>query len=333
MQRRGGGVRAASALVVPVLLAALATASLDPFDNQLGDISYCKQRCDATLGGRSGARDTVLSACHRGCRLFSICQFVNGNGGHNASRDECQGACQEAYVRPAEQEGCLNGCENQPAGAESERRKLKAMMRRSKPLSVMDLLSSWCSDIVSSAQSFISSTWTFYLQADDGKVLVFQSEPQMEFSFPELQTPRVDVVDKAWSVVSSSTQRPRGGARERSAARGGAKGRRGANRAEAPPADHDFLGCMSRRSGLPRWILAGCLFLSIVVMLWLSCASLVTAPDQRVRTQLSINGDKEFQAGPPNPLGPVIAVAVSQSERGKEAGPLPVKVDLDKTAL
>ncbi|KPP73809.1 Tmem59l-like [Scleropages formosus] len=306
MQRRGGGVRAASALVVPVLLAALATASLDPFDNQLGDISYCKQRCDATLGGRSGARDTVLSACHRGCRLFSICQFVNGNGGHNASRDECQGACQEAYVRPAEQEGCLNGCENQPAGAESERRKLKAMMRRSKPLSVMDLLSSWCSDIVSSAQSFISSTWTFYLQADDGKVLVFQlfytlltwrrssppntpqSEPQMEFSFPELQTPRVDVVDKAWSVVSSSTQRPRGGeraaphlqprrltlrpltlahrdcvcrltcccgwrcfptcagARERSAARGGAKGRRGANRAEAPPADHDFLGCMSR---------------------------------------------------------------------------------------
>lgn len=51
---------------------------------------------------------------------------------------------------------------------------LKALMRRSKPLSVMDLLSGWCSDIVSSAQSFISSTWTFYLQADDGKVLVFQ---------------------------------------------------------------------------------------------------------------------------------------------------------------
>lgn len=41
-----------------------------------------------------------------------------------------------------------------------------------------------------------------------------------------------------------------------------------------------------RRSGLPRWILAACLFLSIVVMLWLSCASLVTAPEQHVKTQV-----------------------------------------------
>lgn len=41
-------------------------------------------------------------------------------------------------------------------------------------LSVLDLVSSFCTDIVSSAHSFISSTWTFYLQADDGKVVVFQ---------------------------------------------------------------------------------------------------------------------------------------------------------------
>ncbi|KFW60625.1 Transmembrane protein 59-like, partial [Pygoscelis adeliae] len=44
------------------------------------------------------------------------------------------------------------------------------------------------------------------------------------------------------------------------------------------------VGCY-RRSGLPRWILAACLFLSIMVMLWLSCASLVTAPEQHVKTQ------------------------------------------------
>lgn len=42
------------------------------------------------------------------------------------------------------------------------------------PFSVLDLVSTFCNDIVSSAQSFISSTWTFYLQADDGKVVVFQ---------------------------------------------------------------------------------------------------------------------------------------------------------------
>lgn len=46
------------------------------------------------------------------------------------------------------------------------------------------------------------------------------------------------------------------------------------------------MGGRYRRSGLPRWILAACLFLSIMVMLWLSCASLVTAPEQHVKTQV-----------------------------------------------
>nr|XP_015220764.1 PREDICTED: transmembrane protein 59-like [Lepisosteus oculatus] len=74
-----------------------------------------------------------------------------------------------------------------------------------------------------------------------------------------------------------------------------------------------------------------------MVMLWLSCASLVTAPEQHVKTQLSINGDKEFlddtRKVMPYPLTPVIAVAVGQSDEGEEAGPLLVKVDLDKTIL
>ncbi|KAJ8277267.1 hypothetical protein GJAV_G00073320 [Gymnothorax javanicus] len=221
------------------------------------------------------------------------------------------------------------------------RRRLKAMTRRTKPLSVMEALSSWCNDIVSSAQSFISSTWTFYLQADDGKVVVFQSQPEVEYSLPELQAPRSDVADKPWPPVNPHTQRPHTGARQRgekAAARAGGKGKHVTQHAEDPAAEHDFLGCMSRRSGLPRWILAACLFLSIMVMLWLSCASLVTAPDQHVKTQVSINGDKEFledvQKVSPYPLAPVIAMAISQSdEGGEEAGPLPVKVDLNKTVL
>ncbi|KFM07871.1 Transmembrane protein 59-like, partial [Aptenodytes forsteri] len=62
-------------------------------------------------------------------------------------------------------------------------------------------------------------------------------------------------------------------------------GKAKAQHADPPQPEHDFLGCMSKRSGLPRWILAACLFLSIMVMLWLSCASLVTAPEQHVKTQ------------------------------------------------
>uniref|UniRef100_A0A8C4HGQ6 Transmembrane protein 59-like n=1 Tax=Dicentrarchus labrax TaxID=13489 RepID=A0A8C4HGQ6_DICLA len=324
MLRLDGRMCSLSALL-SVLLAGLAAASSDLFDNQLGDINYCKKQCQLTIKNKSPAKDSVMNACHRGCRLYSICQFVNGNAGFNTSREECQGGesvCQSLCLNPV-----------------SKRMTLRAMTLRPKPPSVMEAVSSWCNDIVSSAQSFISSTWTFYLQADDGKVVVFQSQPEMEYSLPELQAPRSNVADKPWPQVHSHTQRPHGvrGHGDRGAAKAGGKGKHPVQHADDPTAEHDFLGCMSRRSGLPRWILAACLFLSIMVMLWLSCASLVTAPEQHIKTQLSINGDKEFldNAHKVNPyhLSPVIAVAVKQSEESQEAGPLPVKVDLNKTCV
>lgn len=53
--------------------------------------------------------------------------------------------------------------------------------------------------------------------------------------------------------------------------------------------------------------------------------------------QLSINGDREYiddtQKVHPYHLTPVIAMTIGQSEESKEAGPLPVKVDLSKTSL
>lgn len=320
-------------------LAGLAAASSDLFDDQLGDINYCKKQCQLTIKNKSPAKDSIMNACHRGCRLYSICQFVNGNAGFNTSREECQGACQEAYRKELEQQACCSGCASQPSESEINRRKLKALTHRPKPPSVMETVSSWCNDIVSSAQSLISSTWTFYLQADDGKVVVFQSQPEMEFALPELQAPRSNVAEKSWSPTHPHTQKPHGvrGHGEKSASR--VKGvKHPVQHPEDPAAtEHDFLGCMSRRSGLPRWILAACLFLSVMVMLWLSCASLVTAPDQHIKTQLSINGDKEFlddiQKVNPYHFSPVLAVSLGQSEESKEAGPLPVKVDLSKTSL
>ncbi|XP_063057957.1 transmembrane protein 59-like [Engraulis encrasicolus] len=339
MLQFGGRVCGFSALVSLALLGTAAAFS-DLFDNQLGDINYCKKQCQLTIKNKSPTKDSIMNACHRGCRLYSICQFVNGNAGFNTSKDECQGACQEAYTRLLEQEACCTGCMSQPAEPEIKRRKLKAMAHRPKPVSVMDAVSSWCNDIISSAQSFISSTWTFYLQADDGKVVVFQSQPEIEYSLPELQAPRSSVADKPWPSVNTHTQRPHTGVRghgEKGVAKV-AKGKHAvANQhAEDAATEHDFLGCMSRRSGLPRWILAACLFLSVMVMLWLSCASLVTAPEQHIKNQLSINGDKEFMDDHkvnPYHLTPVIAVAIGQPDESKEAGPLPVKVDLNKTSI
>ncbi|XP_028672217.1 transmembrane protein 59-like isoform X2 [Erpetoichthys calabaricus] len=315
------------------------TLASDLFDSQLGDIAYCKRQCKAAFRERSAVKHgPTLNACHRGCRLFSICGFVNGNADFNSTKSECESACLEAYSTFEEQDGCVTGCRSQPTEEDNRSQRFEAMAQEPSLLSVMDLVSNWCSEIVSSAQSFISSTWTFYLQSDDGKVVVFQSEPEMAFAAPEVQAPRSDVAEKDWPPADVSTLNPQTRQQEKpdKDSRIVGKLKHMLQHSDDAQFKHDFLGCMSR-SGLPRWILAACLFLSIIVMLWLSCASLVTAPDQHIKTQLSINGDKEFlddvKKVAPYILTPVIAVAVSQSDDGEEAGPLPVKVDLDKTVI
>ncbi|XP_062868795.1 transmembrane protein 59-like isoform X2 [Trichomycterus rosablanca] len=282
-----GSVTCFLSALLSLLLVELAAASSDLFDSELGDISYCKKQCQITIKNKNAVKDSLMNACYRGCRLYSICQFVNGNGFNN-STDECQGACQEAYSLLLEQKSCSTGCYSQPAEPEIKRRKLKALTNRPKPVSVIDAFSGWCNDIVSSAQSFISSTWTFYLQADDGKVVVFQSQPETEYSLSELQAAHSRVAYKPLPQVNTYTQRIHTGGHlygERTVAKSASKGKHMSQNSEDGITEHDFLSCMSRRSGLPRWILAACLFLSVMVMLWLSCASLVTAPEQHIKPQ------------------------------------------------
>ncbi|XP_064898602.1 transmembrane protein 59-like isoform X2 [Columba livia] len=361
------------------LLATAAAAATDPFLSQLGDTAGCRGQCGRSLPRRAAAVspgasgtgdgyqghrehrrywehrgvpgaswDAVLNACYRGCRLFSICHFVDASAELNTTRAECEAACAEAYSNAEEQFGCVTGCRKQLPEVESRRE--KSLELKEPSFSMLDLVSTFCNDIVSSAQSFISSTWTFYLQADDGKVVVFQSQPEMEYpvsevqetqperpgrrSGPHIPQPHTGLICIPHPSPTQRGPRVKGEKPLGKEPRGKAKGQH----TDPPPPEHDFLGCMSKRSGLPRWILAACLFLSIMVMLWLSCASLVTAPEQHIKTQpLSINGDKEYLEdldGPGSfPLPPVIAVTLCPTHGGEDAGLLPLKVDLDKTIL
>ncbi|XP_010561613.1 PREDICTED: transmembrane protein 59-like [Haliaeetus leucocephalus] len=292
----------------------------------------------STLASSSSLQDAVLNACYRGCRLFSICHFVDASAELNTTQAECEAACTEAYSNAEEQFGCVTGCRKQLPEVES--RKEKSLELKAPSFSMFDLVSTFCNDIVSSAQSFISSTWTFYLQADDGKVVVFQSQPEMEYPVLEALETQPERPVRPGLGSSPHVSQPHTGPRVKGE-KPPVKEPRGKGKVQhpdPPQPEHDFLGCMSKRSGLPRWILAACLFLSIMVMLWLSCASLVTAPEQHVKTQpLSINGDKEYLEdldGPGAfPLPPVIAVTLCPTHGGEDVGPLPLKVDLGKTIL
>ena len=47
--------------LLSVLLAGLAAASSDLFDNQLGDINYCKKQCQLTIKNKSPAKVSCSS--------------------------------------------------------------------------------------------------------------------------------------------------------------------------------------------------------------------------------------------------------------------------------
>ncbi len=55
---------------------------------------------------------------------------------------------------------------------------------------------------------------------------------------------------------------------------------------EEQPAD--WLGCIAKKTGLPRMLLSFTIFISAIVMIWLCFTTAATAPEQRVRAPVSI---------------------------------------------
>uniref|UniRef100_A0A8D0L986 Transmembrane protein 59 n=1 Tax=Sphenodon punctatus TaxID=8508 RepID=A0A8D0L986_SPHPU len=181
-------------------------ASSEAFDSALGSTTSCHRACQSTYPLHTYPKEEELYACQRGCRLFSICQFVDDGMDLNRTKLECDSACTEAYSQSDEQYACHLGCHNQLPFAELRREQLMSLMPRIHLLFPLTLMRSIWSDMMDSAQSFITSSWTFYLQADDGKIIIFQVLPgssQMHRFFEEEES---DGFFKCLSVyVSPST--------------------------------------------------------------------------------------------------------------------------------
>lgn len=84
MLQFGGWVRGVPALV-PLILVALAAASSDLFDNQLGDINYCKKQCQMSIKNKSPAKVSatyqmllqyIVTACGKKMRLIGFCVYL-----------------------------------------------------------------------------------------------------------------------------------------------------------------------------------------------------------------------------------------------------------------
>ncbi|KAM3840102.1 transmembrane protein 59 isoform 1-T1 [Vipera latastei] len=316
--------RLGSLFLLVVLGSEAAWADLEPapsslseaFEPALGNTLPCQRTCQSTYPLHTYPKEEELYACQRGCRLFSICQFVDDGIDLNRTKMECDSACTEAYTSQSdEQYACHLGCQNQLPYAELRREQLMSLMPKIHRLFPLTLVRSFWSDMMETAHSFITSTWTFYLQADDGKILIFQSKPDVQF----VQSPDQENQDLKASSLAKTSHLQLGGPHAH-------KGSFDEDETES------FFKCISLNSG---WILTTTLLLSILVLLWICCATVTTAVEQYVPSEkLSIYGDLEYineQKLNQYPTSALVIVKCKAEEQ--EAGPLPAKVNLTQSAV
>ncbi|CAG6022043.1 unnamed protein product [Menidia menidia] len=75
MLRFGGRMFGFSALL-SLLLAGLVVASSDLFDNQLGDINYCKKQCQITVKNKSPAKSGSASRKREGACVVAVVMMM-----------------------------------------------------------------------------------------------------------------------------------------------------------------------------------------------------------------------------------------------------------------
>ncbi|XP_066518482.1 transmembrane protein 59 [Hoplias malabaricus] len=307
------------------------SASSDIFEGVLGSAASCHQTCRLTYSLHTYPREEELYACQRGCRLFSICQFVSESENLNQTKTECDSACHEAYNQADEQYACSLGCQSQLPFAEQRQEQLLAMMPRIHLLYPLTLVRGFWDDVMSQAHNFITSSWTFYLQADDGKVVVFQTGPQVQF-MPQYDLQKDELNEEPQSSYEGISEPVyKDYHRDFIQDRGGLLSRDQSSSED----DYNLFNCLSRNPWLPGWILTTTLVLSVLVLIWICCATVATAVDQYVPAEkLSIYGDMEYmkdQKLTPYPQSSL--VIISSMGKEDEAGPLPSKVNLDRSDI
>ncbi|KAG1969944.1 transmembrane protein 59 [Pimephales promelas] len=309
------------------------SASSEVFDGVLGNTASCHKTCQMTYSLHTYPREEALYACQRGCRLFSICQFVGDSRDLNETQSECESACREAYSQSDERYACNLGCQSQQPFAEQRMEQLLMMMPRIHLLYPLTLVRGFWEDMMSQAHSFITSSWTFYLQADDGKVVIFQSEPQIQF-IPQFEFQTDETEESQSTFVDQGMKSPVYKDYPRSSIQERDRDMfiDGSNSDD----DYKLFNCLSRNPWLPSWILTTTLVLSVFVLIWICCATVSTAVEQYVPAEkLSINGDMEYMKNPKlTPyLQSSLVIIRSPGVEQEEAGPLPSKVNLDQSNI
>lgn len=293
------------------------------------DSESCEASCDKTYPLHTYPSAEHLTCCKRGCRLFAMIDLIHDADNINSTKDSCMASCMEAYSHTAERYACNLGCSNQvPFASQKQQEEQKQTLHLLMPLLYIQ---SMYNNIVDHVSRLVTKSWTLYIQQDNGKMVIVHSQPETVQEFSDAD----EFMDSQENDFPNEPIRFEGAQMHRlSAYRSnshygvalGGFSREDVSRYPERTAAADWLGCISRQSGIPRWLLVLVLFLAVMVMVWLCCATAVTAPEQHLRPQkLHINGDLDYLLV----CSPAEKIKI-QPPQDPQAPPLPVKINLNQ---
>ncbi|KAK3090133.1 hypothetical protein FSP39_009416 [Pinctada imbricata] len=301
------------------------------FDRVLDDISSCVEACSNTYSPHTYEKGYLLDACKRGCRFFSIMEFVYCNHNSlNLTQQGCKASCEEAYSNKTDElDSCKFGCNSQIPHVIQQQKEDEQYEQNIHMLYPLMYIHNVYSNMIDKMYQGMSVRWSFYMQADNGKVVVMKTQPQlyaeidnMEFEddlntanyletnlepFDRSATP--DVQNSQLSGFHDDSEELSLDATDRRTS-------------------SDWLSCVSRKTGIPRELLSLLLLASAVMMIWLCLSALATSPDHWVKAEpqkLSINGDLEYLRELETK-----GLKLSFPQESEEAGPLPIKINVHR---
>ncbi|XP_014662339.1 PREDICTED: transmembrane protein 59-like [Priapulus caudatus] len=234
-------------LMIFVLYICTHCAFSDTFDRVFGSLDPCNSACDTTYPLHTYPKSEHLDSCKRGCRLFAISGFMSTSNDLNDTKELCLHSCSEAYVNDT-QYACGVGCTSQLPFAKKRQEKLMMEDQHIHVLSPLVYIQSYYSDMMD---------------------LISKGVASMSWSCIRIRTAgRREDCHRTGSTHGSFTYITRRNVRADTIAALVAD--------EAQVASRDWLSCVSKKMGLPHWLLVGTVFLSALVFVFICLTTAAT---------------------------------------------------------
>ncbi|XP_047477703.1 transmembrane protein 59-like isoform X2 [Penaeus chinensis] len=304
-------------ILLSVLAFSLAAETLHTVEEEQ---DTCTDTCTKLYSPVARFSSSNNDACERGCRFYTISEFVSDGPGHgnavdgkdaNPVKTTCYNSCVEAYNETSDSTvACKAGCDAQERTSQDktkeEEEEEKPTLHLLKPLMQMQAV---YSSIVGAVHIVRTSLVTYFV-SDDSSIVAVESEPEIML---EILPEGVDGDSPMQGLQAEPRQLM----------------------SDEDSQDPSVVRCVSRHLGVPPYLLVASALALVLFTLYVIFAVCTTASPPKTKT---FKNGLSVQADPlPLPIKLVRPEDLTKlslmEEEEQQAPPLPTKVKLPDTEI